>query len=116
MCGGNQFCPLLTGFCSLPLCSRDAQRKRLAQQVALEQSYGLSVARASLLSNTAIATHDTEVALKIVAGGVRYRAQSSRQQIPAVTSVAEQLSECLDTQILGVVWRHNLAKYLSKYV
>ena len=47
--------------------------------VALEQSYGLSVAQASLLSNTAMTTHDTEVVLKIVAGGVRYRAQSSRQ-------------------------------------
>ena len=58
-------------------------------------------------------TNDTEVLLKIVVGGVRYRAQRHAIQIPTVTSVAEQLSECLGAQILGVVWRHNLAKYLS---
>ena len=61
-------------------------------------------------------TDDTEVLLKIVVGGVRYRAQRHAIQIPIVTSVAEQLSECLDAQILGVVWRHNLAKYLTEFV
>jgi len=39
-----------------------------------------------------------------------------QSKIPTVTSVAEQLSECLDTQILGVVWHHNLAKYLTEFV
>ena len=29
--------------------------------------------------------------------------------------MAEQLSECLDALIQGVVWRHNLAKYLFCY-
>ena len=63
-----------------------------------------------------IGTDDTEVLLKIVVGGVRYRAQRHAIQIPIVTSVAEQLSECLDAQNLGVVWRHNLAKYLIEFV
>ena len=61
-------------------------------------------------------TDDTEVLLKIVVGGVRYRAQRHAIQIPIVTSVADQLSECLDAQNLGVVWRHNLAKYLTEFV
>jgi hypothetical protein len=61
-------------------------------------------------------TDDTEVLLKIVVGGVRYRAQRHAIQIPIVTSVAEQLSECLDAHNLGVVWRHNLAKYLNEFV
>ena len=39
-----------------------------------------------------------------------------QSQIPTVTSVAEQLSECLDTLNQGVVWRHNLAKYLIEFV
>jgi hypothetical protein len=39
-----------------------------------------------------------------------------QSQIPTVTSVAEQLSECLDTLNQGVVWRHNLAKYLTEFV
>ena len=38
-----------------------------------------------------------------------------QSQIPTVTSVAEQLSECLDTLNQGVVWRHNLAKYLTEF-
>jgi hypothetical protein len=63
-----------------------------------------------------IAKFDTEFALKIVVGGVRYRAQRHAIQIPTVTSVAEQLSECLGALIQGVVWRHNLAKYLTKFV
>ena len=59
-------------------------------------------------------TNDTEVLLKIVVGGVRYRAQRHAIQIPTVTSVDEQLSECLGTLNQGVVWRHNLAKYLAE--
>lgn len=39
-----------------------------------------------------------------------------QSQIPTVTSVAEQLSECLDALNQGVVWRHNLAKYLIEFV
>jgi hypothetical protein len=38
---------------------------------------------------------DTEVLLKIVVGGVRYRAQSSGKQIPIVSVCAEQLSKHL---------------------
>lgn len=70
--------------------------------------------QSSLLSNTAIGPIDTEGSLKVVTG--KGKVQSPEQwttQIPAVTSVAEQLSECLDALIQGVVWRHNLAKYLS---
>ena len=40
-------------------------------------------------------TNDTEVLLKIVVGRVRYRAQKREDQIPTVTSVAEQLSKQL---------------------
>jgi hypothetical protein len=42
-------------------------------------------------SNTLIATDDTEVALKIVEGWVRYRAQKRGIQIPSV-SVSERHS------------------------
>jgi hypothetical protein len=42
-------------------------------------------------SNTLIATYDTEVALKIVEGWVRYRAQKRGIQIPSV-SVSERHS------------------------
>lgn len=60
-----------------------------------------------------IAKFDTEFALKIVVGRVRYRAQ--RHAIPNTycPSVADQLSECLAPSFLGVVWPHNLAKYLA---
>ena len=44
---------------------------------------------------TLMRTNDTEVLLKIVVGWVRYRAQKRENQIPTVTSVAEQLSKQL---------------------
>ena len=65
--------------------------------VALEQSYGLSVAQASLLSDTVIDPIDTEGSLKVVAGRVRYRAQNSRQH----------------KYLLSQVWLSNSANVLA---
>ena len=53
---------------------------------------------------------DTAVPLKVVVGGVRYRAQKSGNQIPTVKCVPSDSANKRSPSEEGVVWLHNLAK------
>ena len=62
----------------------------------------LSVERSNLLSNTLMTTRDTAVVLKIVIGGVRYRAQK-RRQLKTYGREAKATRMKNDIHFLGVV-------------